>query len=209
MIFAMIAQLEPPKRYSPDEYLELEINSQIRHEYIDGEIIPMTGGLPNHNQILLNLAGALNFSLRQQPYRVFAADQRVWIPQKRIYTYPDIFVVQGEIQLQEGRRDTITNPTMIFEVLSESTRAYDKDGKFAAYRTLPSFQEYVLVDQYKFQVEHYYKIDLDKANSKKWSFLEYDSPDTVLSLATVSFELSLADLYNKVEFARDSAVGAE
>ncbi|HAG82649.1 MAG TPA: hypothetical protein DCL61_16175, partial [Cyanobacteria bacterium UBA12227] len=73
-----------------EEYLELEVASDYRHEYIDGEIILMTGGTPNHNQIALNLSGALNFSLKRQPYRVFVTDQRLWIPRKRIHTYPDV-----------------------------------------------------------------------------------------------------------------------
>lgn len=94
-IFAMIAQPQVSRRYTAEEYLAQEIASDWRHEYINGEIVPMTGGTPDHNQILLNLAGALNMSLAQQPYRVFAADQRLWIPQANLYTYPDIMVVQG------------------------------------------------------------------------------------------------------------------
>jgi Uma2 family endonuclease len=149
----MMMQAEGKQYYSPEEYLELESTSQERHEYIDGDIVLIVGGLPNHNRIILNIAAALNFSLKRQPYDVFAADQRLWIPRKRIYTYPDVMVVQGELQLQEGRKDTITNPTMIVEVLSESTEAYDRSGKFAAYRTLPTFQEYLLIDQYSLHVE--------------------------------------------------------
>ncbi|MFM7221652.1 MAG: Uma2 family endonuclease, partial [Nodosilinea sp.] len=114
----MIAQPQVSRRYTAEEYLTQEIASDWRHEYINGEIVPMTGGTPDHNQILLNLAGALNMSLAQQPYRVFAADQRLWIPQANLYTYPDIMVVQGTLAYQSGRRDTITNPTLVVEVLS-------------------------------------------------------------------------------------------
>lgn len=89
----MIAQPKISRHYSPSEYLEQEVAADIRHDYIDGDIVPMAGGLPDHNQLLLNLAGALNLSLAQEPYRVFAADQRLWIPQANIYTYPDIMVV--------------------------------------------------------------------------------------------------------------------
>ncbi|MEO1376698.1 MAG: Uma2 family endonuclease, partial [Cyanobacteria bacterium J06635_10] len=139
----MIAQTEENKIYTPEEYLEFEVNSEERHEYINGEVICMAGGTPNHNQISLNFGGALNFGLKRQPYRVFVTDQRIWIPKKRIYTYPDVMVVEGELELQEGRKDTITNPLMIIEVLSKSTRNYDKDEKFSAYRTIPTFQEYL------------------------------------------------------------------
>jgi Uma2 family endonuclease len=169
----MIAQTQTLRTYSPEEYLELEVASDTRHEYIDGEIVPMTGGMPNHNQILLNLAGALNFVLRQQPYRVFVADQRLWIPQRRIYTYPDVMVIEGALAYQAGRRDTLTNPVLIVEVLSKSTRDYDspaetlcdRGDKFSAYRTIPTFQEYLLIDQYGYQVEQY-----TKTGEKKWVF---------------------------------------
>ncbi len=181
--------------YSPEEYLELEVNSESRHEYIDGQIIPMTGGTPNHNQIALNLSGALNFALKRQPYRVFVTDQRLWIPKKRIHTYPDVMVVQGQLEFQAGRRDTITNPLMIAEVLSKSTKSYDRDEKFAAYRTIPSFQEYLLIDQYKLHVEQYAKTD-----NNRWIFTEYEDENETISLASVPFEIVLADIYDKVDF---------
>lgn len=191
----MIMQAEDKKIYTPEEYLEFEVNSEERHEYINEEIVLMAGGTPNHNQIALNLSGTLNFALKRQPYRVFIADQRLWIPEKRIYTYPDIMVVQGELQLQEGRKDTITNPLIIAEVLSTSTRSYDKDAKFAAYRTISNFQEYLLIDQYTMHIEQYYKTD-----SKHWTFTEYDNANETVSLSSISFQITLTDIYDKVEF---------
>ena len=190
----MVMQAEDKNIYTPEEYLDFEINSENRHEYISGEIALMTGGTPNHNQIAGNFYAALNFALKRQPYRVFVTDQRLWIPRKRIYTYPDVMVVQGELQFQEGRRDTITNPLIIAEVLSESTRSYDKDAKFAAYRTIPSFQEYLLIDQYTMHIEHYFKTE-----RKRWIFYEYDDADEIVSLNSFSFQITLADIYDKVE----------
>ncbi|BAY09519.1 Uma2 family endonuclease [Calothrix sp. NIES-2098] len=181
--------------YSPEEYLELEVNSEERHEYIDGQIIPMTGGTPNHNQIALNLSGALNFALKRQPYRAFVTDQRLWIPNRRIHTYPDVMVVKTPLEYQEGRRDTLINPVFIGEVLSKSTKSYDRDEKFAAYRSIPSFQEYVLIDQYRMHVEQYFKTE-----NNKWIFSEYEDGDVILSLASVSFQISLADIYDRVDF---------
>ncbi|MGI2908637.1 Uma2 family endonuclease [Tolypothrix sp. VBCCA 56010] len=181
--------------YSPEEYLEIEVKSEERHEYINGQIIPMTGGTPNHNKIAGNFYAALNFALKRQPLQVFVTDQRLWIPQKRINTYPDVMVVAGELQFQEGRKDTLTNPIMIAEVLSKSTKSYDRDEKFAAYRTIPSFQEYLLIDQYKMHVEQYSKTD-----NNRWIFTEYEDADVTISLASVSFEISLADIYDKVDF---------
>jgi Uma2 family endonuclease len=105
----MIVQANKKEYYTLNEYFELEINSQERHEYIDGEIILMTGGTPNHNRIALNFSAAFNLAVKQQSYETFVAVQKLWIPKKRINTYPDVIVVEGEIQLQEGRRDTITN----------------------------------------------------------------------------------------------------
>ncbi|MEH1961438.1 MAG: Uma2 family endonuclease [Nostoc sp.] len=188
-------QLQEKRHYSPTEYLELEVISEYRHEYIDGQIIPMTGGTPNHNQIALNLSATLNFSLKRQSYRVFVANQRLWIPKKRIHTYPDVMVVAGSLEFSEGRTDTITNPLVICEVLSKSTRSYDRDEKFAAYRTIPSFQEYVLIDQYKNHVEQYSKTD-----ENKWIFSEYEEEKNILILSSIQFQISLSDIYDKVDF---------
>lgn len=190
----MIAQVEE-KDYTCEEYLEFELNSPERHEYIDGKIILKNGGTPNHNQVAGNFYAALNFALRRQSYQVFIVDQRLWIPKKRIYTYPDVMVVQGNLQMQEGRRDTITNPLIIAEVLSESTKSYDKDDKFAAYRTIPTFQEYILIDQYEVHVEQYLKTD-----TKRWTFTEYDDLNETLCLNSMTFEIALADIYDKVLF---------
>ncbi|MBD2099786.1 Uma2 family endonuclease [Leptolyngbya sp. FACHB-261] len=191
----MIMQAKDKKYYTAEEYLELELDSAERHEYLDGEIATMTGGTPNHNQIALNLSGTLNLTLRRQPYRVFVADQRLWIPRKKIYTYPDVMVIQGELQFQEGRRDTITNPLIIAEVLSGSTRNYDKDAKFSAYRTIPGFQEYLLIDQYTLHIEQYFKTD-----QKRWTFSEYDEADEIVSFNSIPFQMPLADIYDKVVF---------
>ncbi|NJL09720.1 MAG: Uma2 family endonuclease [Calothrix sp. SM1_7_51] len=184
--------------YSPEEYLEMEVNSEERHEYINGEIIPMTGGTPNHNQITGNLYAALNFTLKRQPYRVFVVDQRLWIPKKRINTYPDVMVVATPLELQEGRRDTVINPLMIAEVLSKSTKSYDKDDKFAAYRTINSFKEYLLIDQYAMRVEQYSKTD-----DNRWIFSEYEDEDTTITLTSIPFEFSVADIYDNVDFSTE------
>ncbi|MBD2354695.1 Uma2 family endonuclease [Tolypothrix sp. FACHB-123] len=188
-----IAQTQ--KYYSPEEYLELEVNSEERHEYIDGQIIPMTGGTPNHNKLAGNLYASILFALKRQPYEVYYTDQRLWIPNRRIHTYPDVMIVNTPLEYQEGRRDTLMNPVFIAEVLSKSTKSYDRDEKFAAYRTIPSFQEYVLIDQYKMHVEQYFKTE-----NNKWIFSEYEDGDVMLSLASVSFQITLADIYDKVDF---------
>ncbi|MGB7416689.1 MAG: Uma2 family endonuclease [Thermosynechococcaceae cyanobacterium] len=188
----MIAQSDV-KTYSAEEYLELEVNSQERHEYIQGEIVLMTGGTPAHNELAINLAAFLKFSLRGQAYRTFATDQRLSIPERDLYTYPDVMVTPKVLQLQKGRRDTICNPVMIAEVLSNSTQGYDRGEKFAAYRTLPTLQEYVLIDQYRLHVEQYVKTD-----TNQWLFSEYDQGEAEVSLASLPFSMTLADLYEDI-----------
>ncbi|OUC16331.1 MAG: hypothetical protein B0A82_02055 [Alkalinema sp. CACIAM 70d] len=191
----MIMQAEEKKSYTPDEYLDFEGNSDTRHEYINGEIIPMTGGTPEHNEIASILNAALRMSLKGQPYSIFVADQRLWIPDRQLYTYPDVMVVPRPIQRQQGRADTITNPVMIAEVLSKSTKNYDRDEKFAAYRTIPTFQEYLLVDQYIPHVEQYVKTD-----AHQWIFTEYNDMNSSISLSSIPLEIQLADLYENIEF---------
>ena len=181
--------------YSPEEYLEIEVNSQERNDYIDSQIIPTTIETPNHNQIAGNFSAGLNFTLKRQPFRVFVTDQRLWIPDKKVYTYPDVMVVAKPLELQEGRRDTIVNPVMLAEVLSNSNKSNDRDEKFAAYRTISTFKEYVLIDKYTMHVEQYSKTD-----NNKWIFSEYEDENELISLISVPFEISLADIYDNVDF---------
>jgi Uma2 family endonuclease len=185
--------------YSPEEYLKLEEVAEFRSEYQDGRIIPMTGGTPNHNQIAGNFYGRLNFAPQGQPYRVFINDLRLWIPSKLVYTYPDVMLVTGKLEFLSGRKDTITNAVMVAEVLSPSTADYDRGGKFKLFRSIPSFREYVLIDQYEMHVEHFCKTD-----DNKWVLSEYDGADAVLRLSCVEFEMRLGDIYDRVDFESES-----
>jgi Uma2 family endonuclease len=191
----MMTQAQEKKICTPEEYLAFEINSDTRHEYINEEIIPMTGGTPEHNEIASILNAILRVSLKGQPYSIFIADQRLWIPDSKLYTYPDVMVAQRPIELQTGRRDTIINPILIAEVLSKSTKGYDRDEKFSAYRTISTFQEYLLIDQYTLHVERYFK-----AKFNQWIFSEYNDTDSCIALASIPCEISLADLYSDIEF---------
>ena len=190
----MIAQVET-KTYTAEEYLEAEVNSLDRHEFINGQIVLMSGSSPNHNEITTNLNTVLRVSLKRKSYSILASDQRLWIPQFNNYTYPDVILVAKPVELQSGRRDTITNPVLIAEVLSKSTKAYDRDEKFAAYRSIPSFQEYLLIDQYRVQVKQYSKTD-----ANKWIFSEYSCAGDRVSLTSIPVEFSVADLYENIEF---------
>jgi len=117
------------KVYSPEEYLALEEVAESKSEYIDGEIVPMTGGTPNRNGIAGNFYAHLKCALRRQNYKVFIGDLRLWIPRYRVHTYPDVMVVQGEPALQHDRTYTIINPLAIVEVLSKSTKNYDQSDR--------------------------------------------------------------------------------
>ncbi|WP_427161249.1 Uma2 family endonuclease [Aliinostoc sp. HNIBRCY26] len=188
-------QITQQRFYTPEEYLALEEVAEYKSEYIDGQIIPIAGGTVNHNQIALNLSTELNFAFKRQNYHVYMGDVRLWIPERRIYTYPDVMIVAGEPEFFNNRQDMILNPQVIVEVLSESTRGYDHEDKFQAYRTISTFQEYLLVDQTQIYVEQFSKI-----GKKQWNLREYDAEDEKISLATIPFEISLQDLYNKVKF---------
>ena len=189
-------QLIAKQYYTPEEYLELEATADYKSEYIDGQIIAMAGASINHNRITGNFYATLNFAFKQQEkYEVFTSDMRLWIPQRLIYTYPDVIIIADEPEFFNNRTDTITNPQVIIEVLSNSTKGYDREDKFAAYRTISTFQEYLLIDQNRIHVEQF-----SKTGKKRWNLREYDEEDENISLETVSFEISLQDLYNKVKF---------
>jgi Uma2 family endonuclease len=192
-------QATETRYYTPEEYLALEEAADFRSEYIDGQIIPMTGGTTNHNRIALNFSAALNFAFRQQDYEVFMSDVRLWIPDRRIYTYPDVMVIAGAPEYHDNRKDTIVNPIVIIEVLSKSTQSYDRDEKFSAYGTIPTFQEYVLLDQTQKRIEQFYR-----TGKKQWSLRQYDEEDEAIALASVPFEVRLDEVYSKVKFEMES-----
>jgi Uma2 family endonuclease len=183
------------KTYTTKEYFEFELGSAERHEYDNGELRLMTGGTPNHNRICRNLLIALELAFKEQPYETFVTDQRLWIPERNFYTYPDIMVLEKPIQLQERRTDTVMNPCLIAEVLSKSTKDYDRSEKFLAYRTIETFREYLLVNQYQIQVEHCLK-----TAANQWLLSEYTDPQVILNLNSVGLKLKIADIYKNVEF---------
>lgn len=187
------------KTYTADDYLALEVESEIRNEYRNGEIIPMTGGTPNHNELSTNLVWLLKMALRQQPYRIFMADQRLWIPEHNIYTYPDVMVTPRPAELMAGRKDTVSNPIFLAEVLSPSTAGYDHTDKFAAYRTISTFQEYLLISQDRPQVEQFVK-----QGEHEWLLIIHQGLDAVVRVRSLSVEIALADLYEAIEFENNS-----
>ena len=187
-------QATASKTYSIEEYLQQEEQADFKSEYIDGQIIPITGGTTNHNQIAGNIYAELNFAFKKLDYRVYMGDVRLWIPERHIFTYPDIMVIKGNPIYWENRKDTILNPNLIIEVLSPSTQNYDKEGKFSAYRTINSFQEYVLISQTQIYGEKFVKTE-----DKKWLFQEYDQEDQQIDLQLNNISLNFTDIYHKVD----------
>ncbi len=187
---------EEKRYYSIEEYLALEEVAEYKNEYRNGEIVPMTGTTTNHNEIVTNLCAHLKFALRGQNYRVFLGDVRLWIPRYRQYTYPDLMIISGEPIYEGTNQTTVMNPFFIVEVLSKSTQDYDRGTKFNYYRSIPQMQEYILIDQYQFLVEQFYK------NSEgKWVLNEYESENLTLSLQSINFQISMTDIYEQINFA--------
>ena len=192
-----IMQLQTDTRtYTPEEYLELEAQAEYKSEYRDGEIIPMTGGTTDHNEISLNLTTNLRFNLRKQGYRVYMADVRLWIPRHRVYTYPDVMVIKGETIYADKGTTTVMNPVLIAEVLSPSTQNYDQGDKFAYYRSIPEMKEYILISQKRHHVMQHTKTEAG------WLLTEYETEDAVIKLASADLEIELSDLYAGINLAQ-------
>ena len=181
--------------YSFAEYLQLEETAAYKNEYQDGEIVPMTGGTTDHNKIALNFAAYLKFALKGQKYNIFIGDVKLWIAQYRQATYPDVLLIEGEPIYYETGKTTITNPRLIVEVLSKSTQNYDQGDKFLYYRSLPEFQEYILISQSRPYVMQY-----NKTEENKWLLTEYEGENASLSLTSVNFALSFQEIYEGVTF---------
>lgn len=184
------------KTHTAKQYLAFEIESDIRSEFRDGKIVPMTGGTPAHNKLASALNALLWFGLRGKPYSVFVTDQRLWIPTVNLYTYPDVMVIADPVDLKPGRKDTVTNPLLIAEVLSESTQTYDRIGKSEAYRSISTFQEYLLIDQYRPYVETFVR-----QSEGNWTFTAHSNLANIISLSSLGIDIALANIYEQIQFA--------
>ena len=184
-----------PRTYTVDEYRDREQTAEQRHEYRNGEIIPMTGGSRSHNKIAANILRLLDLD---DTYEVYLLDMRLWLPEVQRGTYPDLMVVSGEPQLTPGREDEILNPCLIIEVLSKSTADYDRGDKFRYYASNPELKEYILVDQYQPVVEQY--VRAGEADADRWLLQRYTGIEKVLKLEAITLELTLNSVYRGVVF---------
>lgn len=185
----------PQPRYGFEEYLATEREQETRNEFIAGQVYAMTGAKESHNLIVINLAAELRARFKQRPCRVFASDMKVRIDLADACTYPDIAALCGERRFHDQRRDVITNPSLIVEVLSKSTEAYDRGDKFALYRRLPSLREYLLISQERMAVELF-----TRQADGRWLLSTFDRADQEIALESVDCTVPMAEIYDKVEF---------
>ncbi len=180
---------------TPAEYLEIERKAETKSEYIDGRMYAMSGASEAHNIITLNIGSELRSQLRGRPCRAYVADMRVKVSATGAYTYPDVVAVCGERQLEDEHVDTLQNPTVIIEVLSRSTEAFDRGEKFFHYGQIESLQEYVLVAQDRIHVDHYVR------DGERWVFSSISKVNGRLVLPSVGCDVSLAQIYENVDFS--------
>lgn len=183
------------KHWTIEEYLQMENASDVKHEYYRGEIFAMSGAKMQHNIIAVNLLTGLGTRLRTGKCRPLGSDQRIHIEKNSLFTYPDISVVCGEIQTLNNDEWNVLDPTIIIEVLSSSTKTYDRGDKFKLYRDIPTLKEYVLVDSESINIEAFRIND-----HRNWELIEYNSLADHLMLETVSVTMPLAEIYDGVNW---------
>lgn len=182
---------------TPEEYLAREAQAEYKSEYYDGEIHMMAGGSEPHSVIAVNVITALSVALERKPCKVYNSEMRLLIQRRRTYVYPDAMVICGKTEFQTGRTDVVTNPLVIVEVLSPSTREHDRIEKFALYKQIESVREYILVNSERMVVS----ILRRQGDTGKWTIDVLNHPDDVLLFESLDIEIPLAKLYSKVEFA--------
>lgn len=189
-------------RYTPEEYLALERKATYKSEYLNGQIFAMVGASRAHNLIASNVSREISLQLKGRPCEVYVSDMRVKVSLTGLYTYPDVVAVCGEPQFDDAERDTLLNPTIIIEVLSPSTEAYDRGEKFAHYRRLESLQEYALITQDRIRVEHFIR------QGDQWVLSEMSDLNNTLHLGSIGCDIALREIYDKVELPNSEEPGA-
>ncbi len=188
----MAAQLK--YELTAEDYLAIEREAEYKSEFYNGEMFAMAGASRAHVIIVSNLVAELRQKLKHRACNVYSNDLRLRITATDLYTYPDVIVACGQQFFADDQKDTLLNPTLIIEVLSDSTKDYDRGGKFAHYRKLDSLQEYILVAQDEAHIEHLVR------TSDGWNFSEIDGLDATLQLTSIECEIPTAEIFDKVDF---------
>jgi Uma2 family endonuclease len=181
-----------------EEYLAMEDASTEKHEFIGGEVYAMAGAGFAHNQIASNSLIDIGSFLRDQSCRVFGSDLKIHVKSESGFAYPDLSIICNGAQFLQGRKDIITNPVVIIEVLSPETYDYDHGKKFMLYRQIPSLQEYILISSMDVLVEKFIRQE-----SGAWILTEYKSMDDTILIETINFQTKLTELYRDVVFEKE------
>jgi Uma2 family endonuclease len=190
---------QPKILLTPEEYLAIERRSEFKSEYFAGHVFALAGASKRHNLIVANLIRALGNQLLDRPCNVYPSDMRVKVRKTGAYMYPDVVVACGDEQFEDDQNDTLLNPVVIIEVLSESTEAYDRGRKFEQYQYIESLAEYLLIAQDSYRIEQYVRQD-----DGTWRYSEFHSLDDVVQLSAIGCNLDLKDMYAKVEVSNPS-----
>ena len=180
------------RHYSVDDYFTVEEMSEIKHEYHDGDIFAMAGASLRHNEIAANVLSEFRVRLRDTDCAAYGSDLRLLTP-SGLYTYPDVSVFCGEVQLAADRSDTATNPAILVEVLSDATEEYDRDEKFTLYKSIPVLRHYILISQNEILVDHFQRIQSDN-----WQCHSMRARNDVVAISEPHISLALEDVYRRV-----------
>jgi len=191
----MAAIKDSVKKYSQEEYLELERKATIKSEFYKGEIFAMSGASLNHNKVTMSFLGILLRELKGKNCKPYGSDLRLHIPSNTLYTYPDISVVCGKEELLDKHFDTLLNPVFIAEVLSPTTRDYDTGGKFALYRSIASLKEYWTVSSFEYRLQKFVK----NTTNNTWILSETINPNDTMQLESLELIISMQELYEGVQ----------
>jgi Uma2 family endonuclease len=189
---------EPAPKFnyvSPKEYLEMERAAVEKHEYYKGEVFAMSGASPSHNDIAYNINRLIAPFLHGKGCKLYGSDFRIHIPENSLYTYPDFSIVCGKAETTDIYTDNLTNPTVIIEILSKSTKGYDRGTKFHLYRNIKTLKEYITIDSFFVSVEIYTR----HANNS-WNLTVFKELSDSFYLSTISLTLFLKDIYDDVSF---------
>jgi Uma2 family endonuclease len=188
----------PILKYTAEEYLALEEKSLEKHEFYQGEIFAMAGASIEHNQVVKNTLFTIEEHLRKSSKcQIFPSDLKIHSLGNSLYTYPDLSIICGEIEILENNKNVVTNPTVLIEVLSESTQDYDRGGKFKLYRDILSLKEYMLISSLEILVEKY-----NKQLEGTWVLHEYKNLEDLVEINSISFSLRVAELYRNVNLEK-------
>jgi Uma2 family endonuclease len=192
------------QKLTSQEYLAIERAADFKSEFFDGEMFAMAVISKDHSRITVNLTGGFHAAMRGKDCELFSSDLRVKVSANGLYTYPDLTIVCGPVDVEDEQADVLLNPTLIIEVLSPGTERYDRGKKFDLYRELDSLKEYVLISQDQYRVEQFLR-----GNGSEWGYRVAFKEDDIVEFPSVGCSISIKDIYARVAFPPDEAAPPE